>query len=203
MNRYLPILACLPLVLTACEDSKKALGFQKSVPDEYQVISHPPLSLPPEYNLRPPVAGAARPQELPATERAQKAVLGTTEDSNQPRSFGEKILLENAGVDRVDPDIREELGGSAKENADPSFWEKLKSGTLLVDKPKAGGGETLDPLMEKKRLLNVLENTEEKETKSAPKEAEQTKEKKPETSEKAPAEAKDGDVTVEENAEGK
>lgn len=49
---------CLALVLlsgslSACSGVKKKLGLENSAPDEFLVTSRAPLSLPPEYDLRP------------------------------------------------------------------------------------------------------------------------------------------------------
>ena len=43
-------------------------------PDEFAVESRAPLTIPPDYDLRPPQAGAARPQEVSAAEKARKAI---------------------------------------------------------------------------------------------------------------------------------
>ena len=41
------------LSLGACGVTKKTLGFANSGPDETKVKTNPPLTLPPEYNVRP------------------------------------------------------------------------------------------------------------------------------------------------------
>ena len=40
--------------LGGCEETKKALGQVKQPPDEFAVFQRAPLSLPPDYALRPP-----------------------------------------------------------------------------------------------------------------------------------------------------
>lgn len=50
---FFSLLACL--LLAACsEDQRDWVGLGKEAPNEYRVISRPPLTLPPEYHLRPP-----------------------------------------------------------------------------------------------------------------------------------------------------
>ncbi len=40
--------------LSACSNvTKEKLGLNKKAPDEFMVTTRPPLSLPPEYDLRP------------------------------------------------------------------------------------------------------------------------------------------------------
>ncbi len=52
MKKIVIILAVTAL-LGACSGMKKTLGIEKEAPDEFMVMSRAPLSLPPEYNLRP------------------------------------------------------------------------------------------------------------------------------------------------------
>lgn len=40
-------------MLCACGVTRENLGFEKESPDEMMVISRAPLSIPPEFNLRP------------------------------------------------------------------------------------------------------------------------------------------------------
>lgn len=50
---YLVITAVAILSLCACNATKKALGFSRQGPDETAVKTNEPLTLPPEYNVRP------------------------------------------------------------------------------------------------------------------------------------------------------
>ena len=43
-------------------------------PDEFAVELRAPLTIPPDFELRPPAPGASRPQEVTAAERARKAI---------------------------------------------------------------------------------------------------------------------------------
>ena len=43
-------------------------------PDEFAVESRAPLTIPPDFALRPPQPGAPRPQETTAAERARKVI---------------------------------------------------------------------------------------------------------------------------------
>ncbi len=97
-------------LLSGCGDARKALGFDKSTPDEFNVISRAPLSLPPDYALRPPQPGAVRPQEQGLPQRAMAAVTGTpvsAERGNADASVGESALLAKVGAERANPNIRD------------------------------------------------------------------------------------------------
>jgi hypothetical protein len=105
----------LALTLGGCENLRKQLGVTKQTPDEFRVVSRAPLALPPDYTLRPPEPGLARPQEGSPTQQARRAVFRaekpepTTLDEAIPpdgRSMGERLLLQEAGADKAEPNIR-------------------------------------------------------------------------------------------------
>ena len=77
-RRLGPALVAMGLAVTlgACGSLSDALGQGKNPPDEFQVVARAPLSLPPNYDLRPPRPGAPRPQERSATEAAAERILG-------------------------------------------------------------------------------------------------------------------------------
>lgn len=97
MNRRFPLralllAACLTtgLALAGCsgDDLSRQIGITRDVPDEFQVTTRAPLSMPPDFTLRPPSPGAPRPQELTASQSAEatlvpQAALGAA-DSPQP-----------------------------------------------------------------------------------------------------------------------
>jgi hypothetical protein len=67
--------ACLLLLaLPGCSDVRMILGMDRVGPDEFAVESRAPLLIPPDFNLRPPSPGAARPNEVTAAERARRVV---------------------------------------------------------------------------------------------------------------------------------
>ncbi|MBM3546169.1 MAG: DUF3035 domain-containing protein [Alphaproteobacteria bacterium] len=74
----LALLALLPALtlLAGCgEEMRKSFGLGKNAPDEFAVVRRAPLSLPPDFALRPPQPGALRPQEGTVTDQARSAVL--------------------------------------------------------------------------------------------------------------------------------
>ena len=68
--------ACIgaALLLPGCSDFRVALGMDRVGPDEFAVESRAPLTIPPDFDLRPPQPGAARPQDVTAAERARKVI---------------------------------------------------------------------------------------------------------------------------------
>ena len=69
------VLAAVALAMGACGNIRGQLGLDKQPPDEFRIVSRPPLSMPPDYALRPPQPGAARPQEASVVDRARQTVF--------------------------------------------------------------------------------------------------------------------------------
>jgi hypothetical protein len=142
----------LPMMLSGCADAKRALGYEKSAPDEFQVVQRAPLSMPPDFSLRPPQPGSVRPQEGSTRDQARQVLTGTrqvTPISTSGRSNGDVILLKRAGAENIQPDIRVLVNKEtqALAESDKSFSDKL----VFWRKPDAPG-EVLDAVKETQRL---------------------------------------------------
>lgn len=78
--------AVLLVALGGCSETRQALGLDKDPPDEFQVVERAPLSLPPNFNLRPPQPGASRPQEGTARDQAERALFGGASQTNRTQT---------------------------------------------------------------------------------------------------------------------
>lgn len=87
--------------LGACSSLQTGIGLNKITPDEFLTVSTAPLTVPPEYGLRPPAPGQPRPQELAPESAARQILLGQRQAVT--RSGGEQQLVAQAGGDRADP----------------------------------------------------------------------------------------------------
>ena len=47
-------LSLIALFVSGCSQMREELGLNRNSPDEFTVVKRAPLTLPPEYNLRPP-----------------------------------------------------------------------------------------------------------------------------------------------------
>ena len=143
------------LALSACQDTKRALGLEKSVPDEFAVVNRGPLVVPPDFKLRPPVPGADRPQELSAAEQARSSLVGRAKlDSMRSRglSRGEVAILAKAGADVTAPDVRKTVD---RESSVFAAEEKQFTHKLINWKDeKLGEGTAINPAAEAKRLAD-------------------------------------------------
>lgn len=152
---FAAVSVALLLPLGACESLRKAAGIEKTPPDEFAVLSRAPLTLPPDYTLRPPQAGAFRPQESQPTELARQTVFRAGEASGPPipgeatLSSGEVALLRQAGAASASPDIRRQISQDSTHlnQTDQSFVNRL-----LFWKDTPIPGDAVDPVEEAKRL---------------------------------------------------
>ena len=73
---FLFAVACVAVgsLASGCTDFRQMVGMDAISPDEFAVESRAPLTIPPDFDLRPPQPGAPRPQEATAAERARKVI---------------------------------------------------------------------------------------------------------------------------------
>jgi len=142
-------------LLGGCEDVRSALGQTKSAPDEFAVYSRAPLSLPPEYGLRPPAPGTSRPQEVMPRDEARRAMLGaknalkTSDAVPEESSPGIQILLKNLGTQDANPNIRTTINRETTilGEEDKSFAE-----SIMFWNTETQYGLVVDPTKEAKRI---------------------------------------------------
>ncbi len=77
------------ILVAGCTDLKQIVGLDPTIPDEFAVESRAPLTIPPDFNLRPPEPGARRPQEKTAQQQALEALeqAGPGEPGKQASDF--------------------------------------------------------------------------------------------------------------------
>lgn len=166
----------LSALLGGCSDVADTLGFGRNPPDEFAVVDRPPLSLPPDFDLRPPRPGAPRPQEEHATKRASVMLFGSgahianTPDRNSlgeeesvirtEQSEAEKFLIKNAGGDKADPAIRDIVDREAAQRVVSSrhlvdellWWRKTEPPATVVD--AAAEAERIEKAKENNEPIN-------------------------------------------------
>ena len=102
----LPRLVCcltMGVLLAGCSNWKQTLGIEPTSPDEFAVESRAPLTIPPDFNLRPPEPGAGRPQETSVASKAQGVV-----DNAGPGEPGKQAAgtLHYTGTNLADPNAQ-------------------------------------------------------------------------------------------------
>lgn len=151
-SRLLLAAALLPLALAGCgnNDLSRTFGLTREAPDEFQVTTRAPLSMPPDFMLRPPRPGAPRPQEMSSRQEAeatlvpQAALAGPQSGATSP---GQQALLAASGPP-APPDIRQKINTDAAMAAtDRGFADKLLFWREPPDK-----SVVVDPQRESQRL---------------------------------------------------
>jgi hypothetical protein len=141
----------LLVTLAGCAGVKEAVGLGKKAPDDFAVGGNAPLTLPPDYHLRPPGPGAPGPAATAPRQKAEASLR-----SQQPAPRGESRALspavdnprgagETAPPDRASPgqnDLAERL----------IFWQKQ-----VADLPPPGGTPTITQRKKKGTLEGVIE----------------------------------------------
>jgi hypothetical protein len=97
--RVAAVLAAAALVAGCSTDLTRTFGLTHDAPDEFTVTTRAPLSMPPDYSLRPPRPGAPRPQEQSERTQAEQALvpqqaLGVAAVADSP---GQDALVSEAG----------------------------------------------------------------------------------------------------------
>ncbi|KAK0341719.1 hypothetical protein LTR94_025250, partial [Friedmanniomyces endolithicus] len=147
------------LAVSACGSIRQGVGLTKVVPDEFVTVSSAPLTVPPEYGLRPPAPGQPRPQELAPESAARQILLGQRQAVT--RTPGEQVLVAQAGAEQADPLARyvidDEFGDiSHKEESFADrvlFWRKDDASTqAATTRQTAEGQQTIDATTEAARL---------------------------------------------------
>jgi hypothetical protein len=153
------ILSASAVALSACGGMRGGLGLSKVTPDAFVTVSTAPLTVPPEYGLRPPAPGQPRPQELAPESAARQILLGQRQAVT--RSTGEQALVAEAGADRADPLARyvvdDEFGDLAHKEEGFArrllFWRRDQPATQApTTSETASGAVTIDAASEQARL---------------------------------------------------
>lgn len=165
LGKGLAMSLCLgALALQGCADIRNAVTGKKQSPDEFAVVARPPLSLPPNFGLRPPSPGEARPQKQDMTKQAENLVFGSgssvsgsegTVPSAAPsaavtaESPGDEKMRELLHTAEAKPDIRKIVN---EETANFVYEQEYLIDNLLFWRDKAPKGVVVDAKAEQKRL---------------------------------------------------
>jgi DUF3035 family protein len=117
------------LLLSGCTDFRRIVGMDRVGPDEFAVESRAPLTIPPEFDLRPPQPGAPRPQEGTAADKARK-VIDTAGPGEPGKQATSGLRAPTGGVASSGPQL-----DSGQQVGDQSLASKL----LGANDSAAGG----------------------------------------------------------------
>jgi hypothetical protein len=105
------ILLTSVFVTSACSNSiKEKLGLHNNAPDEFKVVANTPLTVPPDFTLRPPMPGVNRPQEVDLRQQAKETLFERQlKNNNAGTSKSEDAFLKRAKISEADSGIKETL----------------------------------------------------------------------------------------------
>ena len=89
------------------------LGTNKLPPDEFTILTKPPLIVPPEYNLRPPAEGEIRPNVQQPNRQLQSILFG--QNQTDDFSSSEVSLMTGSDVAEAIPNIKEVLDSEMRD----------------------------------------------------------------------------------------
>jgi hypothetical protein len=142
--------------LGGCSAFENLGGGKKVSPDEFKIVSHSPLTMPPNAELRPPRPGEPRPQEVTPADQAKEALSPVLAGRSQAargaggqaapagRTGSEQALVQRAGGTATDPNIRSRVNQDTKTIADSDkgfidsliFWQDPQPTGVVVDPAK-------------------------------------------------------------------
>jgi hypothetical protein len=145
--------------LAGCSKVQNELGITRKPPDEFQVYSRPDLRVPPDFDLRPPQPGAPPAYAPDLNEEAAstvfrqgnngRAVMSARNIEGADRSVGEMALMDSAGTDRANPDIRTVVDREAGQLV---LEDKQFADRLIFWQNQQGPETVIDPAAEAARL---------------------------------------------------
>ncbi len=156
------LIALAVLALCGCSAFENIGGGKKVSPDEFKIVSHSPLTMPPNAELRPPRPGEPRPQEVTPADQAKEALSPALAGRVQQRVSGqapaqagdasEQALVAKAGQGGIDPNIRTQVNKDTRVIADQnsSFID-----SLIFWQDKGPTGTVIDPAKEQQRIRDA------------------------------------------------
>lgn len=146
--------ALLPLV-GGCDTLRDTFGSSRQAPNEFEVVTRAPLTVPPDFQLRPPEPGAPRPQEQTPRGAAEAALTGRGGPGTPGaapaagRSAGETALLRAAKAENADNTIRQVINTEYTQLAekDESFVDRL-----IFWQKQPPQGDVINPSKEQARI---------------------------------------------------
>ena len=137
------------------------LGQNKQSPDEFAVLSQAPLSIPPNFTLRPPEPGAKRPQQISKKNNIKRIVFKSKAAKAMSTTpiiggvSGEKSLRNLLGTSSANSDIRRLLN---EENRELIYTDQRLINKLLKWPSGSATESLLDAAAESERIKTNLDS---------------------------------------------
>ena len=139
-------------VVSGCADTRRALIKEKGAPDEFEVYTRAPLSLPPDFGLRPPAEPGTEVRSIDdPTTQARIAVTGKQPQQQKiiASSPGMAAIYSRSGVGSIDPNIRKLL---ERETSVFATEDTTVMDRIMLSDEELSRGATVDPKLESERI---------------------------------------------------
>lgn len=117
-------LAIILFGLSGCDHVKDAFGMNHYQADEFNICDNPPLSLPPNYDLRPPQTNTMTTTKDGQPSEKAKSVVGKPK-VNSSNATEQKLLQRMSDGTQVDHNIREQVDTEAQKEPQGALEKKM------------------------------------------------------------------------------
>ena len=148
------------LLLYGCGGVKEKIGIIKKAPDEFQVYESKPLSVPPNFELRPPAEG-----EILANENDKNIIFSDENNIDKNLTLSDEILLISLGQKEIEKNIRKIINDdNSIQEVDKSLLDKIINFEPIFEVEKDKESKIINPEEEKKRIEDLKSEIESIET---------------------------------------
>ena len=144
---FIPI--AILFLLYGCGGVKEKIGLIKKAPDEFQVYENKPLSVPPSFELRPPLEGA-----IVDEEDANRNIVFSDEDKTDEKlTLSDEILLIEVGEKETKANIRKIINDENHiETIDKSIIDRILDFEAVFEVKNNEQTEEINSVEEKERI---------------------------------------------------
>ena len=145
------ILTCIILLLNSCGGVKEKIGIIKKAPDEFQVYESKPLSVPPNFELRPPAEG-----EILANKNDKNIIFSDENNIDKNLTLSDEMLLISLGEKEIEKNIRKIINDeNSIQEVDKSLLDKIINFEPIFEGEKNKESEIINAVEEKKRIEDL------------------------------------------------
>jgi hypothetical protein len=142
---------CIILLLNGCGGVKEKIGIIKKAPDEFQVYESKPLSVPPNFELRPPAEG-----EILTNENDKNIIFSDENNIEENLTLSDEILLIAVGEKKIEKNIRKIINEeNSIQEVDKSLLDKIINFEPIFEVEEDKESQNINAEEEKKRIEDL------------------------------------------------
>lgn len=153
--------------ITSCSGSvRDTLGMRRAAPNEFRVVSNPPLSVPPEFSIRPPVPEDTYKEVIKSKAEDARTVFfenasADLKTKSDKQTAGEQAFGGLFNASEANPEIKsllhKEFIAAAKKEEEKSFLEQniLSKIPSFSGKKEKNTESVVDAKSEKDRIVET------------------------------------------------